>query len=450
MRLLTRLGRPTLHRRPEETRQLGRAGGAVGLARALRFARSREDVWAAHAALVRLGGESVGPLLGFLRDDPTRRVQRAWWTLMRVGEPAEAALADCLRNGLSPEARAGAAWVLGRVGGSAADRELAFALEDAHDAVRLPAALVLGVRGSREAVPALLDILTRGEHVPSSPHRDQLRLPGLEVFGSDESAVFPQAGESAAGQESSLSTAPFDDLVESEERALGDDLADFFVWGGNAAREDDLAYCKSSDEFTPGWVISPWCYWFPEELRDAAAMSLGRIGDSRAVEALAECVADEDEPISLRCFAIEALGEIGDAAAFEVVYDALADEELVDEALSALGGFTDRRALRPLVNAAFGRDIGRVYAVGALSVYEHEAAESYLLRLARDAEEFVAAQALRGLARIGTQAALEGVLVRLTDADPGVRRQAAAALGWAQRRRVSGLAVDSVGTVWHP
>jgi HEAT repeat protein len=388
-------------------------------------------------------------LLGFLRDDPTRRVQRAWWTLMRVGEPAEAALADCLRSGLSPEARAGAAWVLGRVGGSAADRELAFALDDAHDAVRLPAALMLGVRGSHEAVPALLDILTRGEHALSSPHRDQLRLPGLEAIGDGESAAVVQAGESTGAHESSLSTAPFDDLVESEERALGDDLADFFVWGGNVAGEDDLAFWESPDEFTPGWVISPWCYWLPEELRDAAAISLGRIGDPRAVEALAECVANDDEPVSLRRFAIEALGEIGDAAGFEVVYDSLADEELVDEALSALGGFTDRRALRPLVNAAFGRDIGRVYAVGALSIYAHEATASYLLRLAGDADEFVAEQALRGLARIGTQAALEGVLARLTHVDPGVRRQAAAALGWAQRRRFS-VGADRVGTVWHP
>lgn len=452
MRRATRTTRFPLRHRPEDIQRSALAGDAPALARTLRYTRSQDEAWAAHYALVRLGAEAVSPLLAFLRDDPTRRSQRAWWTLMRIGEPAQAALADCLRRSPMAEARAAAAWILGHIGGQAADRHLVRALDDPEGAVVLPAALMLGFRECRQAVPSLLRVLTGGEYDdPAAPHPDQLALalPGIEVYGE----VLPDdCLESAAGSpESSRPPAcGFEALVEPLERSVADDLADFLVWGSETLPEGEDAVWESSDDFTPAWVISPWCYWSPEDLREAAAISLGRIADARSVAVLAQCAANESEPDSLRRLAIEALGHIGDASGFDVVYDALSDEELADEALNALGGFIDRRALRPLARAAFGQGVGRIDAVSGLSVYENQAAVPHLLRLAADADDYIAAQAVRGLARIGTQIALEAVVARLSDSDPATRRQAAAALGWAQRRRAAGAAVDHGETIWHP
>ena len=213
--------------------------------------------------------------------------------------------------------------------------------------------------------------------------------------------------------------------------------------------QDEERAWERSDDFTPEWVITPWCFWSNDDLRDAAAIALGRIADHRAVAALAGVVADEREPVMLRRLAIEALGQIGDERGFDPVYDALREDELADEALSALGGFTDRRALVPLVRAAFADGIERIDAVGGLSVYENRETLPYLVRLAADDDDYVAGQALRGLARIGSQTALEAVTIRLTDADPSTRRQAAAALTWAQRRR-GDTSAGRGDTIWHP
>ena len=170
----------------EDVRTLAAAGDATGLARALRFSRRRDTIRAAHFALVSLGERAVGPLVAFMRDDLSDRGQRAWWTLMRIGRPAQTQVIDCLVASPTPAARAAAALVLGHVGARSADRHLVRALDDPDDGVKLAATLMLGSRRCPEAVPGLLRILTRGRFDdPSAPHPDQLALalPGVEVYG---------------------------------------------------------------------------------------------------------------------------------------------------------------------------------------------------------------------------------------------------------------------------
>ena len=162
------------------------AGDATGLTRALRFARRRDTIRAAHFALVSLGEKAVEPLVAFMRDDLGERGQRAWWTLMRIGRPAQDAAIECLVSSPTPAARAAAALVLGHVGARSVDRHLVRALDDPGDRVKLAATLMLGSRLCSEAVPGLLRILTRGRFDdPSAPHPDQLSLPlpGVEVYG---------------------------------------------------------------------------------------------------------------------------------------------------------------------------------------------------------------------------------------------------------------------------
>ncbi|MGC8880568.1 MAG: HEAT repeat domain-containing protein, partial [Anaerolineae bacterium] len=63
-----------------------------------------------------------------------------------------------------------------------------------------------------------------------------------------------------------------------------------------------------------------------EDVRQAAARALGKIGDAAAVPALIEALRDEDEDV--RQAAAEALGKIGDAAAVPALIEALRDEDM--------------------------------------------------------------------------------------------------------------------------
>ena len=69
------------------------------------------------------------PLVGFMRDDLTGRGQRAWWTLMRIGAPAEGPVLECLVSSPTPAARVAAAWVLGHIGSVAMQPGDVFVIE---------------------------------------------------------------------------------------------------------------------------------------------------------------------------------------------------------------------------------------------------------------------------------------------------------------------------------
>lgn len=392
---------------------------------------------------------------------------------MRIGTPAQEQLIACLRTSPSPAARAAAAWVLGHLGDSSVDRHLVRALDDGEDGIKLPAALMLGFRTCPEAVPALLRILTRGAFDdPSAPHPDQLALPlsGVGVYGEvvvDDPAADGYAAASPAGYAgASWQLALFADEPPPTVDDLGDvDLERWEERLGAAAdfelslaeldetfSDADFPVCGTPDQLVPSWVVAPWCHWSVQDLRAAATLSLARIADPRAVAALIDCAADDGEPLLLRQMAIAALGSIGDERAFETVYAALRDEDLEDEALASLGAFADRRALAPLIAAASAHDYRRISAVGSLAVYADPAALPYLCRLTTDDDGHVVCRALEGLARLGSQPALEAVARQLTHDDPVVRRQAAAALAWAQRRREAAAAGSAAptGSIWHP
>ncbi|HUT75374.1 MAG TPA: HEAT repeat domain-containing protein [Armatimonadota bacterium] len=437
---------PPLRFLPEDIRALAAADDVTGLTRALRFARRRDAIRAAHFALVSLGEKAVEPLVAFMRDDLTERGQRAWWTLMRIGRPAQDPVIECLVSSPIPAARAAATLVLGHVGARSADRHLVRALDDSDDGVKLAATLMLGSRLCSEAVPGLLRILTRGQFDdPYAPHPDQLSLslPGVEAYGEVLQPEDSGYGDAA----SQRSTASLESLVVPYERGLADDAEAYLEVMSDAGAAEGFSRDRSRDKVVPVWVSAPWNHWNTDGLRQAAALSLGRIGDSRAVESLARCADDENEPLMLRAYAIDALGVIGDNRGFDVVYDALREEELEDEALYALGRFADMRALVPLARAALSDDsINRICAIGALSSLGDRAALPYLHRLTLDPDTFIVRQALRGLGRLGSQAALETVAAQLTHVDPQVRQEAAAALHWAHRQR----AAQKSGSIWDP
>jgi hypothetical protein len=92
--------------------------------------------------------------------------------------------------------------------------------------------------------------------------------------------------------------------------------------------------------------------WF---VRHSAAESLGRIGDLRAVEPLANALRDDNRMV--REEVARVLGEMGDRRAVDALLIALRELDTA-EAARALGKLGDVRALEPLAAALHGDDIG--------------------------------------------------------------------------------------------
>ena len=96
-------------------------------------------------------------------------------------------------------------------------------------------------------------------------------------------------------------------------------------------------------------LIEALGYQDDHNVRFAAALALGRVGDSRAVNPLISAL--EDQP-RVREAAAKALGEIGDPSAVRNLIAALedADWEISSTIAKALGKIGDPRATKPLIN----------------------------------------------------------------------------------------------------
>ena len=115
---------------------------------------------------------------------------------------------------------------------------------------------------------------------------------------------------------------------------------------------------KNITEF-PGWLEPfglpsvPGSVYVDSDVCDAAVETLGKIGDTRAVEPLIEVLGDE-EGFEERIYAAEALGKIGDTRAVEPLIEVLGVDEvgdcdLCEAATEALGKIGDARAVEPLI-----------------------------------------------------------------------------------------------------
>lgn len=111
------------------------------------------------------------------------------------------------------------------------------------------------------------------------------------------------------------------------------------------------------------------------EVRASAAIDLGEIGDSRAVDSLIQALKD-DKDSYVRNKAAEALGKIGDAQAVDPLIKALKDKEWMvrSGAAWALGKIGDARAFDPLTAAQKDED-PRVQAEAAKALENIEGPE---------------------------------------------------------------------------
>lgn len=76
-----------------------------------------------------------------------------------------------------------------------------------------------------------------------------------------------------------------------------------------------------------------------EEVQEAAAIALGKLGDVRVIEPLLQALTDEH--FLVRWEAAKALGELGDVRAVKPLLHALQDHHVQEAAIEALEKFRD-------------------------------------------------------------------------------------------------------------
>ena len=165
-------------------------------------------------------------------------------------------------------------------------------------------------------------------------------------------------------------------------------------------------------------------------VRQAAAESLGRIGDARAVDPLSALLGDGN--VEVRRSAVEALGNVEDPKAIPALTRAAGDANpaVRREAAEALLSFDEPAAGEPLIKLLGDSDPRvRLTAMEGLSQRGDRRALAPLSKLVKDPNVEIRARAVRALARYRDPAAQEGLVAALKDENPEVRAAAAAGLG---------------------
>jgi len=164
-------------------------------------------------------------------------------------------------------------------------------------------------------------------------------------------------------------------------------------------------------------------------VRAEAAISLGRVGDARAVDPLIEALSDGNELV--RAAAAQALGRIGDPKAVDplirtlnsVQYDVYENQEVQKQTIWALGYIGDPKAVDPLIRSL---EVDPVDAASALGQIGDPRAVDPLIKALNDDNYFTRRAAASALGEIGDPRAI-GPLTKALD-DHWVEAYAAEAL----------------------
>ena len=169
----------------------------------------------------------------------------------------------------------------------------------------------------------------------------------------------------------------------------------------------------------------------PPATREAIVVTLGEIGDPRALDALLTRLWDREENDWVREKAAIGLGKIGDPRALDTLLtrlqDSEEDHEVRRQAAIALGEIGDPRALDALLtrlqDSEEDHEVRRQAAIGLGKIGDPRALDALLARL-RDREEDhgVRRQAAIGLGKIGGARAVAGLRAFLDHPDEGTRR----------------------------
>jgi len=164
-------------------------------------------------------------------------------------------------------------------------------------------------------------------------------------------------------------------------------------------------------------------------VRSAAARSLGRLGDRRAVTPLIDVLAESDGEV--RSAAVEALAELGDARAVGPIA-ALLKDPVADVKRNALGALShfDQGVPTAAVVALLDdpeADV-RHEAIDLLDHLRARGAAGAIARLIHDPSADVRHSAVAALGELGAQSAAAAITEALSDANADVREGALGAL----------------------
>src|SRR5690349_2291713 len=164
-------------------------------------------------------------------------------------------------------------------------------------------------------------------------------------------------------------------------------------------------------------------------VRRAAAQSLGRLGDRRAVQPLIAILADAEAEV--RRSAIEALADLEDPAAIGPIAGLLkdSDTDVKKEALDALGHFDQKIPTAGVVELLDdpSADV-RHEAVNLLENTHDRGAAPAIAKLIHDPSTDVREAVINALGNLGDQSSAAAITASLSDASGDVRQQALNAL----------------------
>ena len=164
-------------------------------------------------------------------------------------------------------------------------------------------------------------------------------------------------------------------------------------------------------------------------VRRAAAQSLGRLGDRRAVQPLITVLADPEAEV--RRSAIEALSDLEDPAAISPIAGLLkdSDTDVKKEALNALGHFDQKIPTAGVVELLDdpSADV-RHEAVDLLQNVHDRSAAPAIAKLIHDQSSDVREAVINALGDLGDQGSAGAITGALTDPSGDVRQQALNAL----------------------
>ncbi|MDX1967662.1 MAG: HEAT repeat domain-containing protein [Planctomycetaceae bacterium] len=176
----------------------------------------------------------------------------------------------------------------------------------------------------------------------------------------------------------------------------------------------------------------------PDVKRDAV-VSLGKVGDARAVRPLLDVALQE--PL-FRFTAGEAIAKIGKAAV-PVLLQILQEDDAgrTLEAIIVLGRIKDPSAAEPIAAMLSHRfTIVRSHAVESLGLIGDPKSATPLIRMLSDPDAIVRAQTAAALQKVGDKRAVPGLLKLLAENDLDVCTRAAATLGeLGERQAAPGL-----------
>ena len=181
------------------------------------------------------------------------------------------------------------------------------------------------------------------------------------------------------------------------------------------------------------------------EIRKAAVVALGRIGDARAAPALIE-VLDEDAELVIP--AADALAKIGDPRAFEALLTLVGDpsagvRQSVVGALNSLGLPSMPSRVLPLLEDDDPNV--RESAVKIAGYFGYTECVELLLKRCHDEDERVRRAAVEHLPFIEDERATPALVSALKNETPKVRAAAAGALALAEGTEVSASLIEALG-----